>query len=420
MKEKSMFLNGDKSPMSIAMVAVNHERADLDVRSCFAFTQRGAKDAMHACLAMEGVSGCVILATCNRTELYVSANCGEMPDLKNVLCALKGLSKREFTDCMEVLEDEEVVRHLFFTAAGLCSQIIGEDQILTQVSEAAQSAAEEKTIDSVLFRLFQNAVSAGKKVKSRVAMPHGNSSLTDAALDMLKATGRTFRNKKILVIGNGAMGKLSADRLLAEGATVTMTIRQHRRGVVMTPDGVLRMDYDDRYFEIPNSDYVFSATSSPHCTITGDALRLCKLEKEVVFVDLALPRDMEPEIDFLENVVRYDIDDFKTDVISEELSLAISEADRILEEEIEAFLFWHRTKDMAPRINALGQFVALDVLGRLEKPLKVSGGHTDEYLREAILRATAKSFDKLLFGMRDAVEPSVVRECLTVMEQLYV
>ena len=159
------------------------------------------------------------------------------------------------------------MRYLFRLASGLESKIVGEDQILTQIGDALTRSRTEFASDRTLEVLFREAITCAKQIKTNIRIAKNNSSAAAVALLRLQEMGYRFDVKKALVIGNGMMGKLAAQALIDAGADVTVTVRQYRSGVVDVPPQARRIGYKDRYEEIEDSDYIFSATASPNLTI---------------------------------------------------------------------------------------------------------------------------------------------------------
>lgn len=155
---------------------------------------------------------------------------------------------------------------------------------------------DEFTTDSVLEVLFRMAVTAGKKIKTEVPFSHGNPSVIHQAIRFLEEGGYHVRNKVCMVIGNGEMGKMAAQTLREAGADVTVTIRQYRSGVVSIPVGCSRINYGERMDYLPECDLVVSATASPNYTLTEELFEDVRVERPMILIDLAVPRDIDPEI----------------------------------------------------------------------------------------------------------------------------
>ena len=220
------------------MIGIDHTRAGIDVRTVFSFTKKKMAEALAVLQKVPGIEGCVLISTCNRMELWASTDDGFPEEgLYEQLCKIKEADLGMYRPYFVFRKEREAVQHLFWLAGGLKSRILGEDQIVTQVGEALSFAREQYATDSVMETLFRMAVTAAKKVKTEVELSHTDNSVVRTAIDTLKEQGQTFSGKKCMVIGNGVMGKLTATMLLAEGADVTVTVRQYRSGIVEIPLG---------------------------------------------------------------------------------------------------------------------------------------------------------------------------------------
>lgn len=405
--------------MNLKMAGIDFTRADIDIRQRFSFTQKAIAEAMEQCRCTEEIQGCVFLSTCNRMELWLSLAQGAQFVIPDFLCSLKGLCADQYRKYFVVRENEEAVEHLFFLSAGMKSQIVGEDQILTQVKQALAFAREQEGTNQVLEMLFRRAITAGKQVKTTVTMDKANYSAAHQAVAFLKRKGTDFAHKTCLVIGNGEMGKLTAQALMEEGADVTVTVRQYRSGVVQIPHGAKRIDYGERYCYIPMCDLVVSATASPNLTISKEKLEACrKHHKEQIFVDLAVPRDMEPAIADLEGVSYYDMDSLPVEIQSQQMHSQYKKAEHILRQEIQSFFDWYQCRDLVPRIQGIGTETAAELVWRMGKYLKeLNLPETDQENLQKHLQETAeKVIDKLLFELRDQSEPESIRKIVEILE----
>ena len=196
--------------MGISMIGIDYNRASVDVRAGFSFTKKNAATAMERLKSEQGVLGCIILSTCNRMEIWASAQEEWQGSLYEFLCREKEKVPGEFREYFVQRTGKEAVEHLFYLASGLKSQILAEDQILTQVKDALALAREAYCTDNVLEVLFRMAVTAAKRVKTEVSFSRGNISVIHQALDCLENQGFSLRGKTCMVIGNGEMGKLAA------------------------------------------------------------------------------------------------------------------------------------------------------------------------------------------------------------------
>ena len=407
--------------MGICMFGIDHNRASIDIRSVFSFTKKNAVTAMEELKKTEGILGCVILSTCNRMECWVSTVEDWKGCLFDEICRIKNVDPKDYRAYFRERADREAVDHLFHLTCGLKSQILGEDQILTQVKDALALAREIFTTDSVLEVLFRMAVTAGKKIKTEVTFSRANYTAMDSAVAMLKERGADLASMNCMVIGNGEMGKLAAQSLKAQGAEVTVTVRQYRSGVVQIPVGCKRIDYGNRMELLPECDIVVSATASPNYTITEELMKQHTWKKGLVMVDLAVPRDIEPSIGAFHNLELYDIDAFKNNTSFRQNEEAYHQAEAILQEQMTEFYDWLEGRDIIPRIKDIQNKAVQDLNLRIYKILAHLPLEKEE--RETLLKnidtAAGKVVGKMIFGMRDAMGREAFLESVESMEQVY-
>lgn len=406
--------------MGIQMIGIDHSVAEIDIRTIFSFTKKCTAEALEQLKQIKGVEGCVLLSTCNRMELWVSTNEDFSDDLYELLCRIREVDPGRYRQYFKRREERDAVHHLFRLAGGLESRILGEDQIVTQVKDALAFARENFATDHVLETLFRQAVTAAKKVKTGIVLSPSDQSVVHIAIQTLKEQGYTFEGKKCMVIGNGVMGKLAANQIRRQGADVTVTVRQYRSGIVEIPEKCHRIDYGRRMELFGECDYVVSATVSPNYTLTRELVEE-HLQKPVVLIDLAVPRDIDPQVRELEQVILFDIDCFRDEARSEEQKEAIRQAEACFAEQMDEFYTWYECVDVIPKIQDIKEKVAMDLELRLQKKLRELPVEEEVrvQLREDIESAAIRTVNKLLFGLRDGVERKTFRESLGCLEKIY-
>ena len=403
--------------MPIVMAGIDHNRADLDVRSRFSFTRKMMEDAFTWLKRHYAVDGSVIISTCNRMEIWLSTGDESLSPVA-ALCRFMQVDCGEYGDYFVERREREAVDHLFRLAAGLESKVIGEDQIVTQVNEALGCAHSLGATDHALEVLFRMAVTAAKRVKTETDLSLSDSSVIHTALKALRGQGLSLAGKNCMVIGSGMMGRISAQALLDEGARVRVTVRKYRKGIVDIPQDCVRIDYDDRYEQLPHCDLVVSATSSPNYTLCRQDLASLQPDHSIILIDLAVPRDIEKSAEELEWATLYDIDAFGIDLESEKVRENMRRAEAILAEEKEAFYTWYEGRDVVPRIQALKEAAAGNVTARLAPAMRRAAreGLLRSNLEEEIEGSASRMMNHMLFGMRSRLPEDVFRECLSAME----
>ncbi len=281
--------------MHLIMAGIDHTTADISIREKASLTSERVEEPLTR-TKEDRTLNAVILSTCNRTEIYFATEnfCTENKAIE-VFSSYTDIPTQVFHQYGIVRRDSEAVGYLFELACGLHSLILGEDQIITQVNDAAKKAQQFGASDAYLNTLFRHAVTCAKRAKSEVNIRFISPSIVSAAINMLCNKVNDLTGMHVLVIGNGEMGRLAASLLVAQGCKVKMTLRSYRHGETIIPDKCTSIPYQDRISELAWADVVFSATKSPHFTIKSDMLdEECTLPK--YFFDLALPRDIEPSI----------------------------------------------------------------------------------------------------------------------------
>ena len=410
---------------NMKMVGIDHKKASIEYRELFSFTKAGAVNAMILLKEEYALNGCVILSTCNRTELWISLPEKDQFDLSplEMLCEIKGVKPSEYQELFSEREGEEAILHLLEVACGLDSKIFGEDQIISQVREAVQLARDNRCTDVLLEKVFQTAIAAAKKVKSQVVISSADRSTALQVLSLLKEKLGNLNGVSCLMIGNGKMGQLVCNTLLAQGATVKMTLRKAVHGTMTTlsaiPDGCVMVPYEDRVRELRSSKVVISATRSPHYTLKKNEVVEFLNDESSIWIDLAVPRDIESEIGALPKIELFDIDHLAGEENQKKNKKARSEASKILAEYIKELKQWQAFRTRVPEIQDILRLSVEDVSKRLEQAIgsaELSEAQRQQISNE-IERAVEKSIGKLLFGLKDTLRYSLWKECLDAVHE---
>ena len=360
--------------MSISMSGLDCHGAGVALRETLAFSKERVLEMLIKLKAQPGVEGCVLLSTCNRTELYISGTPETSP--WRLLCRLAGAPEQALEPFFTTRMGEEAARHLMQVACGLHSQILGEDQIITQVRVAMELSQTQAALDPTLAALFRHAVTAGKRAKTEIHLERGVPSMGTRCREILEAELGGLENRKILVIGNGQMGRLAAEILHDAGAQVRVTLRTYRHGETVVPCGCGTVPYEERFAALEEADALVSATTSPHYTLTKEQLRTLKNPPKIA-MDLAVPRDIDPEC--AEILKLYDTDALGTGGPGTPEELAAMEA--IAQQELDRFAQWQKRQTAAGSHLRFPLFV--DLTG---KKVVLIGGGTIASRRIATLR----------------------------------
>lgn len=294
--------------MNLAVTYIDYNHAGLEERERFSFTKSRTKELYDELISEDNVKGAVIISTCNRTELYVSLEDGVHKSAFEILCKAAEIEPNHHRHAAEELYGYDAASHLCLVAAGAESQLWGDGQIITQVNDAIRFSRECKAADPVLNVVFEKCIAAGKKIKTNVSFNLNSDSTAKKAVNKVKENASV---RKVLVIGNGMMGRMIAGDLPASGIETVMTLRQYKYGEIVIPKGVKTVMYHDRYEELKSCQAVISATASPHYTLEYD--EIVKLESSPsLFIDMAVPRDVDPRINEIDGKLCLNIDDISS------------------------------------------------------------------------------------------------------------
>ncbi|HUK95525.1 MAG TPA: glutamyl-tRNA reductase [Gaiellaceae bacterium] len=319
-------------------MGVSHRNAPLEVRE-----QLYLQDGHAAELAVE-LCG-VVLSTCNRTEVYVRGS-----DPAAARAALEGRSGLELGDVLAVWEGDEAVEHLFRVAAGLDSLVPGEGEILGQVRQAYEAALAAGATDSVLNRLFEDALHAGKRVRTEARLAEMPESVATSAVDLAAKALGGLDGRRVLLFGAGKMSELSARSLQARGAEVVVASRTLESARELAGRvGGRAAPFDAVAVELIDADLVISATRCPYPILHAEAIQ--PRTKPLVLIDIAVPRDLDSAIGTLDGCTLYDIDELGEGLVGREED--VREAEQIVAEEARRFAEWRRERGAAPAIAAL-------------------------------------------------------------------
>ncbi len=380
------------------MSGLEHSQIPISLRERLSFTKQQTGEMVRKLHSFPQVSGCVLISTCNRTELYLS--CTEEVVPGELLCQAAGAEYPLYQDAFVTLSEKDAVQHLMEVAAGIRSRIFGEDQIISQIKDAIAIAREAGTADSVLETLFRSAVSAGKEVRTKVRLTSVPTSAASMAVDLLREKLGDLTGKKALVIGNGEMGRLAASLLRQEGCQVSVTLRTYRHGETIVPPGCGVVPYDQRFLHMEGCDLLLSATTSPHYTVTVEPLsKLPSLP--AVLVDLAIPRDIQPEVGQLPGVSLYNIDDLGDFSESRTIPAEVTE---ILNAQMENFYRWFNYKDCMTSVDSLKQAI-------VDRLLTAQEFGEDLTESEIIQLSVNKTVDLLVTGLAERITSENLTKC---------
>jgi glutamyl-tRNA reductase len=343
-------------------LGVSHKTAPLDLRERLSLTEGRAVGALSELTNAEGIHEAAALSTCNRTELYliVSDPVEAESTALGVLTRQAELRPTELLSHLYSLRSSEAVRHLFRVTAGLDSMIVGEAEIQGQVKRAYELALVEGATGPILNRLFRGALAAGGRVREETAISERGVSIPSVAVELARRTLGDLGERRVLVIGAGETAELVARALVARGVnTVFVANRHHDRAIGFAQRfGGAAVRLEELPEQLGIADIVVSATNSPHHIVERDELSQVMGERDdrpLLLIDLAVPRDIEPECREIPGVTLHDIDDFQQ-IVERNTSGREAEARRagpILNAEQDRFERWLASLAVVPTVAAL-------------------------------------------------------------------
>lgn len=384
----------------IFLIGLNHRTAGVDVRERFALTNFCSPE-QWAVPCHDGVSENVILSTCNRVEILA---CGAANTPEYVLqhwANVRGQTAEDLAPYVYRHKGLDAIRHLFTVASSLDSMVLGEPQILGQLKDAYRKAVNSNNTGVILNRLVHKAFSVAKRVRTETAVASSAVSISYAAVELAKRIFGEMHNHSALLVGAGEMAELAATHLLQAGIQrILVANRTLARGQELAQQmGGEAIAFEQLFDRLTEVDIVITSTGSPEAIIRAKDIREVlrrRKQRPMFFIDIAVPRDIDPDVNGVDNVYLYDIDDLK-EVVEENLANRREEAVKavnIVEEEVLTFARWIKSLDAQPTILDIiqrGERMAAEEVARTLKQL----GAVDDSTRQAIERMAASLVRKM-------------------------
>ncbi len=345
--------------MTLVSIGVNHKTASIALREQVAIGRDELPDATRALAAVPGVAECMIVSTCNRVELLAFVDEPSV-QLNKFFPNHFGIKSEVLLPHLFEYRDQDAVGHLFRMAASLDSMVVGEPQILGQVKEAFSVARAAGTVSSQLEHLMQAAFAAAKKARSETGIGSNSVSVASVAVDMARKIFGSLNGRTVFLVGAGKMSELAARHLVQQGAgaiLVSNRTEERARSLAGQFNGrVIR--FDQLYETASQADIIISSTGAPMPIFRrehGQAFLHARKNRPMFFIDIAVPRDVDPEMNKLDGIFVYDIDDLQqvADSHMEERSREAVDAETLIAAEVERFHQRQRTVNAAPAIVAL-------------------------------------------------------------------
>lgn len=406
--------------MTLLLMGLDYRHTPLALRERL-YVSGPALTEMLTALHGDVMDEVIILSTCNRLEVYASVS-----DVNQALCQLfsalaarAALSVEAVRHRVQVLCDGDAVRHLMRVASGLESLVIGETEILGQMTQALHLARESQTVGAVLSRLFHDALHAGKRARAETEISRHTLSVSHAAVRMAKHHLGDLQQARILVIGAGQMAELTLWALHAQKVTSTRLINRSfaRAEALAERFGLEAASWDMLETELARADVVITATSAPQPLL--NAALLARMEHPMLLIDIAVPRNISPDVRTQRHVCLYDLDDLQM-VVEDHRARRQSEVERveaIVDEEQAAYLEWLNSRRAIPQITALRQQTEEMAAAELKRALQRLP-HLDTKERAVMEQLVHRLVNKFLHGPTTALREQAAHDPDLLLEAL--
>ena len=345
--------------MNLHLMGINHKSAPVEVRERLAIPEARLPEACQRLARHPGIQEGLIISTCNRVEL-LAATPGTTADLRGFVSDYFHVNAADFEPHLYEFRERAAIRHLFRVACSLDSMVVGEPQILGQVKEAYAVARGVGAVQGNLDPLLARAFAVAKKVRTETAVGSSSVSIASVAVELAKKIFGSLRGKSVYLIGAGKMTELAARHLIAHGAeTIFVANRTYDRAVQIAQKfNGQAIRFEELYDTVDRADIIISSTGAPHTIFRrehGEKFLAKRKNRPMFFIDIAVPRDVDPELNKLDGIFVYDIDDLQQAVATHvaDRRKEAEHAEQIVETEVDRYLQRLQTLDVVPVIVSL-------------------------------------------------------------------
>ncbi len=413
--------------MKFFVIGVNHKECPVEVREKLHFSPKRAEAALSGLKNHSEISELIVLSTCNRVELYGMTDQDSMPE--NALLALledtHEIAKENFAPYLYRYEDKEAIRHLFRVAAGLDSLVIGENEILGQLRDAFRLATQCQSVNSLVYRLMEKALKVGKDVRTVTKINEGAVSIPSVAVELAQKIFGKLAGEKVMVLGTGEMSALALSNLKnAGGEAFYIVSRNQERGEKLAEEFGTRwiaLEGWEAYLE--SVDILITSTSAPHPIVRFDQVKRvmeARRNRPLFVIDIAVPRDVEPHVNSIDDVYLYNIDDLKG-VSAANLRLRRGEikiAEEMVEKAVLDFQAWLEQLKARPVVERFEKFVDQILTAELDRFMEETA-ETEEKKKELRQRIRAKLLYHPLEKIKESSQNGGVNRYVEALHSLF-
>jgi len=392
--------------MKLLVTGVSHKTAPVEVRERLAFSETALPAALRSLVAREGILEVLVLSTCNRVEIAVSADDAVDPvsTIAAFLQEIHGVEAATLGPCLYHHEGREAIHHLFRVAASLDSMVVGEPQILGQLKAAYAQAKSNDCLNGLLESVVARAFNVAKRVRSETGIGQMAVSVSYAAVELARKIFGSLDGRTVMIVGSGKMSELAARHLRRSGAAhIFVTNRTFERAQELaaifqgTP-----VEYTRFLGMLPEVDILIASSGAPHCILTREDMQRvisARRNRPMFLIDIAVPRNIEPTVNEVDNVFLYDIDDLQ-EVVNSNLRERIKEAERaeeLVAQEVERMMARIKVQEVAPTIVSLQEQLEQIRAAEIERLRRKLGTLTPDQ-EEALESLTRGIVNKIAHG----------------------
>ncbi|MEH2317221.1 glutamyl-tRNA reductase [Nostoc sp.] len=419
--------------MNIAVVGLSHKTAPVEVREKLSIPEPQIESAIAQLASYPHIDEVAILSTCNRLEIYIVTNEADqgIREITQFLAEYSKLPVFSLRQHLFMLLHDDAVMHVMRVAGGLDSLVLGEGQILAQVKTTHKLGQQYSGIKTILNRLFKQALTAGKRVRTETSIGTGAVSISSAAVELAQIKVANLAACRVVILGAGKMSRLLVQHLLSKGAVqISIVNRSRDRAqelVKQFPQQLIQIHpLSEIMTVIADSDLVFTSTSATEPILDRAKLEMVlEVQRSLMLFDISVPRNVHADVNELENVQAFNVDDLKAVVAQnyESRRKIAQEAERLLEEEVEAFDIWWRSLETVTTISCLRNKVETIREQELEKALSRLGSEFAEKHQEVIEALTRGIVNKILHDpmvqLRSQQDVEARRRCMQTLQMLF-
>jgi glutamyl-tRNA reductase len=417
--------------MNIVLIGLSHKTAPVEVRERLAFSDGRLSAALATLVDQEIIDEGVIVSTCNRVEILASAPAGAQKGitrLTDFLCDFHSLPFNNINGHLYCHADAEAIKHIFRVASSLDSMVVGESQILGQIKEAYQQAVDAGTVGRVLSQLMHRTLSVAKRIRTETAISQKPVSISSVAVDLAYRVFGELSDNTVMLVGAGEMGELAARNLAEAGAgkLVVTNRTQEKAEAVARRLGANAISFDSFYDALPATDIVICSTGASDYVIRPAETRAALKSRRkgpVLFIDISVPRNIDPAVAQVDNTFLFDIDDLEAVVKTNirERELEARSAETIIETEVQLFAKHLLSLDIGPSVLEVKKLLSEIALGEFKRNRKRLGINPEQEaaIQEVLIPALVNKLSHpVIIHLREAARNGETTEVLDELRKM--